>query len=875
MIHTDNPLWQRIFGSVWHTLTDCRSDIGGFIIDHENKKVYADSNAAALARLPDEPDYGETTLLVARLMEESKNASPLAVKICEYSDSITAGFFTSEEEAGMRGRMLFPVCTEAKLTNAVNDFKGRSLFALIQLEDSSSSSLSDFHIFSALSAIRAAIPANGLIASYSRERYWLFIPCSDIVCTDGETPEMQDRNYLLKLQKAVEECELSDEAGEAMGSHTMTFTAGCGADGVPAGRRMNTAEFALFEATGKGRGSVCSYSSDLYEDQKNEYGCMKRFSQLIENNLFVYHFQPIVSAHTGEVLAYETLMRTDESIGMYPLEILGAATRYGRLYDIEKATLFNAMAFIGENQDVFAGRRLFVNSITAHMLSDSDWETLENRYGELMEKVVIELTEQTEVDDDTLDLIHDRLRRCNMSLAIDDYGTGYSNTSNLLRYAPHYVKIDRSLITEIQDKPRLQKLVAGIIDFVHDNGYQALAEGVETSDELRCMIQLGSDLIQGYYVSKPKPVIIHEVAGSVREEIKRINEEYANDIAKIYRADDGEEIRISDLVSERYSSVLAGSGSLVIDGGDSGEVSVLISVKDESELKLTLRDVNIACSKADAIIALGEGVKAEICIEGENSLIGRGIYVPRSSSVTFTGGGKLKIMCESIDAYCVGVGKASSPGSICFDSPGIFDFISNGEHSVAVGGGKNDSGLAITMNQGQFSIRCSGNSCVGVGIASGGSVVNMNKISLNVEISAPDAVGIGSLSGSVNISMVDYRASFNFSGMNMCGIGTITDGSGDIDLENGKLDMMMRGRSINCVGSRKGSIDCRVKHSDIRLECEGNSASGIGDILGDGDVYISEGSVDITFRTGDGMGLGSRDGVLTVENLLQNIDINS
>ena len=70
--------------------------------------------------------------------------------------------------------------------------------------------------------------------------------------------------------------------------------------------------------------------------------------------------------------------------------------------------------------------------------------------------------------------------------AIDDYGTGFSNISNLLRYMPNYVKIDRSLIENIQDKPRIQKLVAGIIEFVHENGYFALAEGVAVACDDEC-----------------------------------------------------------------------------------------------------------------------------------------------------------------------------------------------------------------------------------------------------------------------------------------------------------------------------------------------------------------------------------------------------
>ena len=126
----------------------------------------------------------------------------------------------------------------------------------------------------------------------------------------------------------------------------------------------------------------------------------------------------------------------------------------------------------------------------------------------MLEKVVIELTEQSEPSPEMLEVVHERLGRNHMQLAIDDYGTGYSNTSNLVKYKPDVVKIDRSLIEDINLNPKMQRLVQGLIEFMHENGYLALAEGVETYEEMKTMIQQGSDLLQGYYVSKPKPVMI-------------------------------------------------------------------------------------------------------------------------------------------------------------------------------------------------------------------------------------------------------------------------------------------------------------------------------------------------------------------------------
>ncbi len=89
---------------------------------------------------------------------------------------------------------------------------------------------------------------------------------------------------------------------------------------------------------------------EKYEQRKEEYSSLVRFLRLLGENRFVYHFQPIVSAHTGEIVAYEALMRSDPSIGYGPLEILSLAEKRGRLYDIELATLRNALTALSENQ---------------------------------------------------------------------------------------------------------------------------------------------------------------------------------------------------------------------------------------------------------------------------------------------------------------------------------------------------------------------------------------------------------------------------------------------------------------------------------------------------------------------------------------------
>ena len=116
--------------------------------------------------------------------------------------------------------------------------------------------------------------------------------------------------------------------------------------------------------------------------------------------------------------------------------------------------------------------------------------------------------------------------RLNIKTAVDDYGAGYSNVSNLLRYTPDYVKIDRALISRIEESPQKQHFVRDIIEFSHDNGILALAEGVETEEELKTAILLGVDLIQGYYTARPEKELIQTIDPRISESIKYFSSDF-------------------------------------------------------------------------------------------------------------------------------------------------------------------------------------------------------------------------------------------------------------------------------------------------------------------------------------------------------------
>ncbi len=595
---------------------------------------------------------------------------------------------------------------------------------------------------------------------------------------------------------------------------------------------------------------------------------------LIEKNLFFYHFQPIVNAHDGTIFAYEALMRTDPVIYMSPLEVIDAASTYGRLYDIEKATMWNTLAYVSEHKEHFATCKLFVNSIPAYMLNSEDWEALVAKYGHLMNKLVIEMTEQTEMDNDRISVIRNRLKQNDISLAIDDYGTGFSNISNLIRYSPNYVKIDRSLVEHIQEKPRIQKLVAGIIEFVHENGYFALAEGVETHEELKTMIALGSDLIQGYYLAKPTSYLVGELPENLREEVVELNRMRSEYEVRVYCPKENEVVDLARITTEHYNALLIETEHVTIQGVPGTPINCSISIRDGLHTHINLKNVYITTEKEVPLIDLGNFTNATISLEGDNEIINRGIRVPQSSDLHLTGEGSLHIHCEMLNSYGIGNDRDNSYGNILIDFIGMLHIDISGENSVAIGGGKNDANSIISIHQTKVHLECSGNNCVGIGNFDGNCIIDIMKSKDIIEISSATAVGIGCVSGSANILIDHHKISVVESGIGLCGIGVLNGGTGRLIASHGSIACDLRGRNIVCYGTDGGELDCSMLLTSTDFYCEGNTVTGIGDINGSGNINLRDAHLTMKILARDNLDIGSKYGKLETINIQKQIKVN-
>ena len=244
--------------------------------------------------------------------------------------------------------------------------------------------------------------------------------------------------------------------------------------------------------------------------------------RLLNESLITYHFQPIVRADDGEIFGYEALMRPTDGINLTPLEIISCASKLNRLYDVEKATFDRVLTHISENSALFEDKKVFINSLPAYQLEGNDEAILYKRLNDHSGQIVVEYTEASEFAEEKLEKRKSDYDKLKVEIALDDYGSGYSNVNNLIRYTP-YVKIDRMLVSGINASEQKKHFVKSIVDYASKNNITVLAEGVETKEEMRCVISLGVDLIQGYYTGRPCAEPISAIDEEVRFQIRRYN----------------------------------------------------------------------------------------------------------------------------------------------------------------------------------------------------------------------------------------------------------------------------------------------------------------------------------------------------------------
>lgn len=285
------------------------------------------------------------------------------------------------------------------------------------------------------------------------------------------------------------------------------------------------ADFAMYQVKHSRKGELLEFDPEVYRTDLQERRCHEEFRRLINEELVTYHFQPIIDAKDGSVFAYEALMRVDLPTLHSPADVLRLAREENCLHEVERITFFRASSAYQTLENagkVVPSALLFVNSIASQYLTPDELSEYSARYASILPRIVIEITEEEVLDPKAL-RIKQTIRGSSGAFALDDYGSGYSNERSLLELSPNYIKIDLSIIRDIDTDANKRQIVSNTVSYAHQRGMKVVAEGLETADEVRTVLSLGVDLLQGFFLAMPQV----EPGGASEESLAVIAEMYS------------------------------------------------------------------------------------------------------------------------------------------------------------------------------------------------------------------------------------------------------------------------------------------------------------------------------------------------------------
>jgi EAL domain-containing protein (putative c-di-GMP-specific phosphodiesterase class I) len=214
-------------------------------------------------------------------------------------------------------------------------------------------------------------------------------------------------------------------------------------------------------------------------------------------------YQPIVRANDGSPYGFEALLRTRETSLPHPGAVIDAARRLGRMHDLGRAVRQAAAAPWLSRSD---RGHLFVN-LHATDLDDEALLSDESPLAAIAERVVLEITERMSLDEvSDVPRKVGRLRELGYRIAIDDLGAGYSGLTSFALLEPEVAKLDMSLVQGVHASATKRRIVRSVRELCNELGILVVAEGIESDDDRRVLVDLGCDLLQGYLLGRPAPL---------------------------------------------------------------------------------------------------------------------------------------------------------------------------------------------------------------------------------------------------------------------------------------------------------------------------------------------------------------------------------
>jgi diguanylate cyclase (GGDEF)-like protein len=272
---------------------------------------------------------------------------------------------------------------------------------------------------------------------------------------------------------------------------------------------LRAADAALFRAKERGRSCASLFEPELVAAAASRFRTEQALRRAVEQQEFELLYQPQVSFESYETQAVEALLRWRQPDGtvLAPCDFLEVAEQSGLITEISDWVLRTAIETVASwHSGPWPAAKVAINVSSQQFLSGK----FVDRVARLLQQhqlppscVEIELTENVLQTGGSTVAALGKLRELGVSIALDDFGIGYSSLTSLERLPLTRVKIDRSLIASIDTSRRSAAIVRSIIGLCHSLGLQVTAEGVERSTQLGAVLNDRGVQVQGYLVSRP------------------------------------------------------------------------------------------------------------------------------------------------------------------------------------------------------------------------------------------------------------------------------------------------------------------------------------------------------------------------------------
>lgn len=234
-------------------------------------------------------------------------------------------------------------------------------------------------------------------------------------------------------------------------------------------------------------------------DRKQMHDARERLLQVLEERQITMALQPIIRLADGSVAGYEALARFPLEYDLSTGRWFEDAARSGLSVELELAAAAAALThLVALPTEAFLSINISPETACSerlrHLIAGHD-----------PHRLVLEVTEHTAVDDyGRLNQCLSALQETGVRIAVDDTGAGFASLRHVLRLAPDIIKLDITLVREVDQRPRMQALIAALLTFAQGTQADLIAEGVENERQLETLRQLGVPFAQGFHLGYPQ-----------------------------------------------------------------------------------------------------------------------------------------------------------------------------------------------------------------------------------------------------------------------------------------------------------------------------------------------------------------------------------